>query len=56
LRNFDVKGEIGGSLFVDTTLSPGTRVVVEGRELLDDGDRVAIARPSPPPHSNEGTR
>ena len=55
-RSFDVKGEIGGSLFVDTSLSPGTRVVLEGRELVDDGDRVAIARLAPRPRPNEGTR
>jgi RND family efflux transporter MFP subunit len=52
LRSFDVKGEIGGSLFVDTSLSPGTRVVVEGRELLDDGDRVAVSAPAQLPHPN----
>jgi membrane fusion protein, multidrug efflux system len=33
-------GEIGGSLFVEHTLEPGSRVVTEGRALLRDGDRV----------------
>jgi RND family efflux transporter MFP subunit len=57
-RSFAVKGESGGSLFVDTSLSPGTLVVVEGRELLDDGDRVAVVRPAATPDSNdrEGSR
>jgi RND family efflux transporter MFP subunit len=36
-----VLGESGGQLFVDPKLSNGARVVVEGRALLDDGDRVA---------------
>ncbi|HEY4012230.1 MAG TPA: efflux RND transporter periplasmic adaptor subunit [Polyangiaceae bacterium] len=40
-RSFEVKGEIGGSLFLDTSLPAGTRVVLEGRELLEDGDLVA---------------
>jgi RND family efflux transporter MFP subunit len=40
LRAFHVLGEIGGSLFVDTSLLPGALVVLEGRELLDDGDHV----------------
>ncbi len=35
-----VKGEIGGSLFVDTKLAPGTVIVTEGRALLRDGDHV----------------
>lgn len=36
-----VQGEVGGSLFVDTTLKDGAQVVSEGRSLLKDGDRVA---------------
>jgi RND family efflux transporter MFP subunit len=40
-RSFPVKGEIGGSLFLDPSLPAGTRVVLEGRELLEDGDLVA---------------
>ena len=37
---YDVKGERGGSLFLDPALPPGSRVVTEGRALLKDGDRV----------------
>jgi RND family efflux transporter MFP subunit len=36
-----VLGEAGGKLYVDPTLGEGAEVVVEGRALLDDGDRVA---------------
>ena len=43
---FHVTGEIGGSLFVDTSLPPGTPVVLEGRELLEDGDHVAATAAS----------
>ena len=39
-KTFAVKGESGGSLFVETSLAPGTRIVTEGRALLQDGDRV----------------
>jgi len=35
-----VQGEIGGSLFLDTSLKDGVAVVTEGRSLLKDGDRV----------------
>jgi RND family efflux transporter MFP subunit len=35
-----VVGELGGTLFVDPRLAAGSPVVVEGRALLDDGDRV----------------
>jgi membrane fusion protein (multidrug efflux system) len=35
-----VLGEAGGSLFVDPKLKAGAFIVVEGRALLDDGDRV----------------
>jgi RND family efflux transporter MFP subunit len=45
-RTVDVKGEIGGSLFVDPSLPAGTRIVTEGRALLNDGDRVR-AKPEP---------
>jgi len=37
---YPLKGERGGSLFVDQTLRPGSHVVTEGRALLKDGDRV----------------
>jgi RND family efflux transporter MFP subunit len=46
-RVVSVKGEIGGTLYVDPTLAPGTRVVVEGRALLEDGDRVAAKESAP---------
>jgi hypothetical protein len=36
-----VVGESGGTLFVDEKLPAGARVVLEGRALLDEGDRVA---------------
>jgi membrane fusion protein, multidrug efflux system len=36
-----VLGEAAGQLFLDGTLAPGSEVVLEGRALLDDGDRVA---------------
>jgi RND family efflux transporter MFP subunit len=34
-------GEAGAALYLDPQLAAGTLVVVEGRALLDDGDRVA---------------
>jgi RND family efflux transporter MFP subunit len=40
-RTVAVKGELGGSLFVDESLPEGTRIVTEGRALLVDGDRVS---------------
>jgi RND family efflux transporter MFP subunit len=46
-RVVHVMGEVGGSLYVDPTLVPGARVVVEGRALLEDGDAVT-AKLSPP--------
>jgi RND family efflux transporter MFP subunit len=39
-RDVATVGELGGTLFVDPALPPGAAVVVEGRALLDDGDRV----------------
>jgi membrane fusion protein (multidrug efflux system) len=36
-----VLGEAGGALYLDPRLAAGAPVVVEGRALLDDGDRVA---------------
>ncbi len=38
---YKVEGERGGTLYVDTTLKPGTPVVTEGRAILADGDAVA---------------
>src|SRR5262249_47776409 len=35
-----VKGEAGGSVFLDTSLSAGALVVLQGRTLLNDGDTV----------------
>jgi membrane fusion protein, multidrug efflux system len=35
-----VKGEVGGSLFVDPSLAPESLVVTEGRALLVNGDSV----------------
>lgn len=35
-----VLGERGGDLMLDPKLEAGTEVVLEGRDLLDDGDRV----------------
>jgi RND family efflux transporter MFP subunit len=37
---YAVKGERGGNLFLDPQLAAGSRVVTEGRALLNDGDRV----------------
>jgi len=36
-----VLGEAGGTLYVEPKLKAGTPIVVEGRALLDDGDKVA---------------
>jgi membrane fusion protein, multidrug efflux system len=38
--SYGVMGERGGDLFLDPALPPGSRVVTEGRGLLEDGDRV----------------
>ena len=56
LRTVDVKGELGGSLFVDTSLAAGTQIVTQGRALLTEGDHVttkmeADAAPPPAPPS-----
>jgi RND family efflux transporter MFP subunit len=40
LRTVVVKGELGGSIFVEESLSPGTLIVTEGRALLNEGDHV----------------
>jgi RND family efflux transporter MFP subunit len=51
-RTVALKGESGGILYLDTELSPGTRVVTEGRALLGDGDRVtALAETAPAAHA-----
>ncbi len=49
-KEVSVVGESGGSLFVDPSeLAPGTRVVLFGRALLRDGDRVTPKPDAPPP-------
>ena len=51
LRTVPVVGESGGSLFLDPSLDVGSLVVLEGRTLLGDGDRVTVkeASESTPP-------
>jgi len=39
-RVYAVRGERGGSLFIEPQLKPGVPVVLEGRALLRDGDAV----------------
>jgi multidrug efflux pump subunit AcrA (membrane-fusion protein) len=48
-RAYAVRGERGGSLFVDPGLAAGSRVVTEGRALLKDGDRVEATLDVSPP-------
>jgi membrane fusion protein, multidrug efflux system len=40
-RTFEIEGEEGDTLCLETTLKSGSRIVTEGRALLADGDRVA---------------
>ena len=47
-RTVAIKGESGGSLFVDASLADGAQVVTEGRALLTDGERVSPAPPRSP--------
>jgi hypothetical protein len=42
VRTVDVKGEVGGSLFVDPSLPVGTLIVTEGRALLTEGAHVLV--------------
>jgi cobalt-zinc-cadmium efflux system membrane fusion protein len=42
-----VKGEVGGTVYLDRSLAPGSRVVTEGRALLEDGDHVAAKEATP---------
>ena len=44
---YGVKGERGGSLFLDPGLPAGSRVVTEGRALLKDGDRIEAQLEAP---------
>jgi membrane fusion protein (multidrug efflux system) len=46
-QTFPVKGEREGRLFVDSSLAPGSRVVTEGRALLNDKDKVAASLERP---------
>jgi membrane fusion protein (multidrug efflux system) len=41
-RTFEIQGEEGSSLYLQTALPPGSRVVTEGRAMLADGDRVVF--------------
>jgi len=43
---FPILGEQGGLLYLDPKLEPGTPVVVEGRALLDNNDRVTAKEQS----------
>lgn len=40
LVSIPIKGEGGGKLYLSQDLKPGTKVVTEGRALLNDGDKV----------------
>jgi RND family efflux transporter MFP subunit len=44
---YAVRGERGGSLFVEPRLRAGVPVVTEGRTLLKDGDRVVLELQAP---------
>lgn len=53
-RSVPVLGEVAGKIYLDATLAPGSLVVLEGRALLNDGDKVqasvehaASATPAP---------
>jgi RND family efflux transporter MFP subunit len=46
-KTFPILGEEGGSLYLDPSLAPGSRVVTEGRSLLNDGDHVAPKEVAP---------
>jgi membrane fusion protein (multidrug efflux system) len=43
-RTVLVKGERAGRLFLDVALTPGTKVVTEGRALLSDKDKVTATQ------------
>ena len=45
-RTVAVKGEAAGSLFVDSAIAPESLVVIEGRALLVNGDRVELKEAS----------
>jgi RND family efflux transporter MFP subunit len=49
-RTLAVRGESGGRLYLEPSLTVGAQVVTEGRALLDDGDKVTAkpeAEPAP---------
>ena len=58
-RVVPLHGEREGLLFHDPAQKPGTQVVMEGRALLQDGDRVSVGavedftpqRPAPQAHA-----
>lgn len=51
-----LRGEIGGSVYLDPQLKAGSLIVTEGRALLVDGDSVTAketgAPPAPPPSAS----
>jgi len=47
-RVVPVQGEFEGKLYLDTQLAPGAHVVLEGRALLSDGNRVVATLESAP--------
>jgi multidrug efflux pump subunit AcrA (membrane-fusion protein) len=59
VRVVPLLGEREGLLYLDPSLKPGTQVVLEGRALLQDGDKVSVGAvqelntqpPAPQAHS-----
>jgi RND family efflux transporter MFP subunit len=51
---YTVKGERGGTLFVDPLLKAGAHVVTEGRALLKDGDRIEAKLEAPSTEDGHG--
>jgi RND family efflux transporter MFP subunit len=56
LKTVAVRGESGGSLFLEPTLPAGSLVVLEGRTLLSDGDEVTYKQADAPPPPSEVAR
>jgi RND family efflux transporter MFP subunit len=54
-KTFSVKGEREGRLFLESALKAGTRIVSEGRALLNDKDRVTAAQEAPPDGMSSAT-
>ncbi len=46
-RTVRVEGEVGGRVFLSPDLKAGSRVVTDGRALLEDGDRVSVKVSAP---------